>query len=725
MAFYDPFVHYAMAVSKEYPPDPCPPVSALLELEPDQKTHILYVDDQCMPCSANEHPKYVIYPSMQLPPPGFTMFYNPPGIYPDTQLDYCLEDMTYNIDNSDNSELSIEQAAFLGGVGKGMRLVKWDLFSPNYWLRRQEWTEKPNSYVSDGITDEEIAGWLSRPEKDFSPIPYQPPVLISAQTGKGKNYFIMHRLREFAKRRGMGILYVSNRIALDLQQKQELAELTHLNRKIFPSDVDRLEDIEEFSNITVLTYHKLYHRLLGKNANEWCKRFRFVVLDECHFFYSDAFFNPFTGDILKRIPQMFSDAVRIYMTATFDDVFEPIRFYEVLEDPRDFHEYFDTESHKYYFPRDYSNYTTFFFSDVQQIKEKVQEKDSNGGKWIIFVTSKAMGLSLCKELNDGKAAKPIAAFIDAQSRVSDDYTIQVLWKRLCATGRFPGKVLITTSVLDNGFSIKDPEVANVVLFTNNKTEFLQELGRCRLGPGQRINVFIKKLDGASLSRLQQDFNQKNGVILSFCGDKDTARLGESDAYYTEGDPIRTFQLLWNPGPNPCRGFIHPAETSDHKIYPQINTMARWRTKLLGKQLQKYEALFKKNEGMAPIWCKEDWLGGEGGTEDTRYAKERDLDIDSFQLALEKLEAFLDEQVASGNEFIEGEKDFTEFSKQFVELYLAAYKGDKSINISRAKKEGIGVRSINKRLQDVFDDGICFKLVQVEHPSKKVWVLQRV
>ena len=240
MAFYDPFVHYAMAVSNEYPPDPCPPVSALLDLEPDQKTHILYVDDQCMPCSASEHPKYVIYPSTQLPPPGFTMFYNPPGIYPDAQLDYYPEDMAYHSYNSYNSELSEDQAVFFGGVGKGLRLVKWGLFSPNHFLRRQEWTEKPNSYVSDAITDEEIAGWLRRPKRNFSPIPYQPPVLISAQTGKGKNYFITHRLREFAKQRGMSILYVSNRIALDLQQKQELAELTNLNRKIFPSDVDRL-----------------------------------------------------------------------------------------------------------------------------------------------------------------------------------------------------------------------------------------------------------------------------------------------------------------------------------------------------------------------------------------------------------------------------------------------------------------------------------------------------
>ena len=128
--------------------------------------------------------------------------------------------------------------------------------------------------------------------------------------------------------------------------------------------------------------------------------------------------------------------------------------------------------------------------------------------------------------------------------------------------------------------------------------------------------------------------------------------------------------------------------------------------------------------MAPIWCKEDWLGGEGGTEDTRYAKERDLDIDSFQLALEKLEAFLDEQATSGSELIEGEANFTEFSKQFVKLYLAAYKGDKSINISRVNAKGAGVQSINNHLQKLFDDGIRFELVQVKEARKNAWVLQR-
>lgn len=41
---------------------------------------------------------------------------------------------------------------------------------------------------------------------------------------------------------------------------------------------------------------------------------------------------------------------------------------------------------------------------------------------------------------------------------------------------------------------------------------------------------------------------KNGVIPFFCGGRDTTGLGERDAHYTEGDPARTFQLLWPLGP---------------------------------------------------------------------------------------------------------------------------------------------------------------------------------
>lgn len=153
-------------------------------------------------------------------------------------------------------------------------------------------------------------------------------------------------------------------------------------------------------------------------------------------------------------------------------------------------------------------------------------------------------------------------------------------------------------------------------------------------------------------------------------------------------------------------------------------MARWRTKLLGEKIKKYEALFKEDKETAPVLCKEGWLGGEGETEETRYAKERDLDIEASQLALNKLKELLEEQADSGQELIEREEAFETFSKQFVELYRTAFKEDKSINSSRASKDGVGVKSINNHLKKMFDDGICFELVPVNGTHTKAWVLQK-
>ena len=609
-------------------------------------------------------------------------------------------------------------------------LVVWNLFSPLYSRPKLKWKDMPDCFVGNAITHDDITKWITQTQPQGiylrSPKPF--PVLISAQTGRGKNFFIMHNLREYTQNR---ILYVSNRNALDFQQKKEAAELTGTDFRIRDLELDRWEDAEEFGNITILTYQKLYRRLMGEDAEKWCRQFYFVILDECHFFYSDAFFNPYTGDILERIPKLFSYAVRIYMSATFDDVLEPIRYCEHNATSEDF---FDNTPFAYRFPRDYSRYTTYYFSKEQQIIDQIIQ-DSSREKWLVFVSSKRKGIAMCNALNDRQVdlyeeapdvyeadlTQDRAIYLDADSRRSDNPETRIAWENLRAKGSFPGKVLITTSVLDNGFSIKDDKIKSVVLFTNDKTEFLQELGRCRLDIGQTLNVYIKKLGKSSLTRLKQEFREKNRIVMSYCGNKDST---VQDPLAKEGEPAKTIQQLWTVEANSCRGFIHLVANGKNQLYSKFNFMARWRIKLLGDQLQKYEALFKKNEGMAPIWCKEDWLGGEGGTEDTRYAKERDLDIDSFQLALEKLEAFLDEQATSGSELIEGEENFTEFSKQFVKLYLAAYKGDKSFNSSRVSEKGVGVQSINNHLQKLFGDGIRFELVQIKGARKNAWVLQR-
>ena len=50
-------------------------------------------------------------------------------------------------------------------------------------------------------------------------------------------------------------------------------------------------------------------------------------------------------------------------------------------------------------------------------------------------------------------------------------------QQLVVGHRILPKVLITTSVLDNGVSVHDTDVGNVVIATDSKLSFIQMLGR--------------------------------------------------------------------------------------------------------------------------------------------------------------------------------------------------------------------------------------------------------
>jgi DNA or RNA helicases of superfamily II len=155
--------------------------------------------------------------------------------------------------------------------------------------------EKEKEYINELITDADIDEWCRvklyrmRPQFRYP----KPRVLISAPTGSGKNYFVIHRLFDYAKRNGKTILYVGNRIALGRQQKQELAKRMNNDTGLGHEDV---VNREQFEHVAVKSYQNLASEMTQNPA--WIKSFDFVVFDECHFFYSDALFNSNTGYIL-------------------------------------------------------------------------------------------------------------------------------------------------------------------------------------------------------------------------------------------------------------------------------------------------------------------------------------------------------------------------------------------------------------------------------------------
>ena len=189
-------------------------------------------------------------------------------------------------------------------------------------------------YLDNFITNE-IDNWTS-----------DVPVIISAQTGSGKNHFIQEtllpKLIEENPDQNDLMLILSNRIALNRQTKYKLAELlveykhtakylTEIEKFYMPEGIDQL--YLNFDVVTVCSYHQLYERCVrsqsdleysDKHAKIDISKFKYIICDECHFFTSDASFNENTFDILKLIVSQGQNAIRLYMSATPEVAFESV-----------------------------------------------------------------------------------------------------------------------------------------------------------------------------------------------------------------------------------------------------------------------------------------------------------------------------------------------------------------------------------------------------------------
>lgn len=136
-----------------------------------------------------------------------------------------------------------------------------------------------SKYVSEGV-GEDYRNWN----------PYN-PVFISAQTGMGKNTFIEDIVIRVINQLGWKILIVSNRIANSRQQKERIADLKGCKQYLEKFTDKGLDDLEDFKNVRVLTYHKLGSDLNNLWKQNELKQYSMVIFDECHFFMSDSLFN--------------------------------------------------------------------------------------------------------------------------------------------------------------------------------------------------------------------------------------------------------------------------------------------------------------------------------------------------------------------------------------------------------------------------------------------------
>ena len=337
-------------------------------------------------------------------------------------------------------------------------------------------------------------------------------IFISAPTGMGKTTFIVETLLpwlQYWEKRHSRCSGLPQRKMLILCNRTLLRQ-QYLNDVIqkFDTYLDLVESVE------VRTYQDLACEL-RKNGKLSLGEYSTICCDECHYFYADSDFNGFgTYMLLQALIMEGIQHQMIFMSATMELVEDKIKRIicqcyvkqhsyhkdkakKEAEDPEG---YWDEQNILYpetlrefkdYHLNHLAKYDRFHCICVPDEETLCDSLAVAEGKSIIFIDNKKAAERMAdRMMRVGGVPRDQIKIFNAQN-LDEDINDQVIEQMVICHKLLP-KILITTSVLDNGVSIQDPDVENVAIITESKISFIQMLGRIRSGYADKINLFWMK-----------------------------------------------------------------------------------------------------------------------------------------------------------------------------------------------------------------------------------------
>ena len=264
----------------------------------------------------------------------------------------------------------------------------------------------------------------------------------------------------------------------------------------------------------VRTYQDLACEL-RKNGKLSLGEYSTICCDECHYFYADSDFNGFgTYMLLQALIMEGIQHQMIFMSATMELVEDKIKriirtcygkqyFYNKNRAERESEDYDDywleqdilypeaCQEFKDYHLNYLAEYDRFHCICVPDEETLCDSLAVAEGKSIIFIDNKKAAERMAdRMMRVGGVPRDQIKIFNAQN-LDEDINNQVIEQMVICHKLLP-KILITTSVLDNGVSIQDPDVENVAIITESKISFIQMLGRIRSGYADKINLFWMK-----------------------------------------------------------------------------------------------------------------------------------------------------------------------------------------------------------------------------------------
>lgn len=416
-------------------------------------------------------------------------------------------------------------------------------------------------YVSDIIGEDEFKSWGPGQR-----------VFITAATGTGKTTFILDKLLiERAIGNEEKILYLVNRRILkeQLENKKNLEILKKVCEKH-----GNMINVDEY--ICVMTYQSI-EGAIKNDPDELIKRlsvFDIVVYDECHYFYMDSNFNTNTElsyDCLRRI---FDKKIQIFISATMEKVrshiskydekyflkeIGPVRFKGIAPIfPMEKRSKRELEDKEFLIEQDYSYVRIDVFETYEELADIISGNTKE--KWLVFADNIEKGKDLQKQIRkkiqekkgdkDKKDWKDDIVLIDARFKKKEDSNDAI--EEIVEHEKFINKrILIATSVMDNGISIVDKELRNIVIMYDTEEEFIQMIGRKR-NDGEILNLYICKRNKNHFRLRLQNIKKK----IDFYGKhkKNIERMYERTIYNPNCSyncMINCKSRYGNPYPNNC------------------------------------------------------------------------------------------------------------------------------------------------------------------------------
>lgn len=335
-------------------------------------------------------------------------------------------------------------------------------------------------------------------------------IFISAPTGAGKTSFIFEKLIPLAKEKKRRILYLVNRKILKQQLESRLNEMRRENICEWSIKDDDLIEIK--------TYQELEKTMQDYGAIQFYHKYNYIVMDEAHYFMSDALFNTSTELLFHELlteknrwarvfAKKYTGHIRIFMSATIENIY---KYYQKIEDS--LYVYNDVPFRniiqiKIPLEDQYKKLNVHLFKGYEDIADVIEKAGNE--KWLVFVDHREKGEKLNNDLKEkGINSVFIDAYYEKEPEALDEVSSIVEKKQSSV------QVCIMTYVLDCGVSIEENR-NHIVIFADNEIEFIQCLGRKRTINYGDIHLYIpvrtRRVFSERLTKMNNvvDFIQKD------------------------------------------------------------------------------------------------------------------------------------------------------------------------------------------------------------------------